>query len=60
MKLSRRTFLAASGLAALPGLPLRVTAASVPLAQQVGELWGMPYLAQGALGNPVPQGRVPE
>lgn len=50
MNLSRRALLTAAGLAALPALPVRAVAARrQPPA--VGELWGMPYFAPGALGS---------
>ncbi|MXO71981.1 hypothetical protein [Alteraurantiacibacter buctensis] len=50
MRLSRRAFLVGGSLAAMPCLPL---GAATPVDQPkvVGELWGMPYLAPGALGN---------
>lgn len=51
MKLSRRVFLASGALAAVPSLPLQAANVAVPRLA-VGELWGMPYLAPGALGNP--------
>lgn len=53
MMLSRRAFLATGALAALPltGLPVRAASSTQPLS--VGELWGMPYMARGTLGNPV-------
>ncbi len=51
MKLSRRVFLAGCGIAALPVGHLRAVAAPVPPTLALGELWGMPYLAPGALGN---------
>ncbi|MFC3099036.1 hypothetical protein [Alteraurantiacibacter palmitatis] len=59
MMLSRRAFLASGTVIALPlttlpltTLPVGAARAAEPLSQ--GELWGMPYAAQGALGNPVP------
>jgi len=51
VRLSRRGFLAASTIAAVPFAPLRAIAAPVG-PQVIGELWGMPYVASGALGNP--------
>lgn len=51
MRLSRRGFLAATTVAALPLAPLRATAAPRG-ALVIGELWGMPYVASAALGNP--------
>ena len=50
MKLTRRGFLAATTIIAMPIAPLRAGAAA-PGPQVVGELWGMPYVASGALGN---------
>lgn len=62
MKISRRTFLLASGCAALP-LPF-VTAHAAPADEPyaIGELWGMPYVARGAKGlaiRPRAGGQVP-
>jgi hypothetical protein len=51
VRISRRAFLAASGMAAVPLIPLRVAAAPGHQPLAVGELWGMPYSAPGALGN---------
>lgn len=51
MTISRRGFLATSALAAVPLTPLRVAAVASRTPLEVGELWGMPYLAPGALGN---------
>ncbi len=51
MRLSRRAFLASGSLAALPSVPFSAVA-QVYVPPAVGELWGMPYLAPGALGNP--------
>jgi hypothetical protein len=50
VKLSRRTLLTAAALAALPALPVRAAAARRQR-PAVGELWGMPYYAPGALGS---------
>ena len=48
MNLSRRQFFAGSGVLALPmlGLPLRAAAATQPY--EIGEVWGMPFVARGA------------
>ena len=51
MRLSRRGFLAATAIAGVPLVPLRASMAAAPAPLTMGELWGMPYLAPGALGN---------
>jgi hypothetical protein len=57
MTVSRRQFLGASGLVALPllGLPAHAAPAAQPFA--IGELWGMPYLARGAQGAAFQRGK---
>lgn len=51
MRISRRAFLAATAMAAVPLAPLRAAAAPGRQPLAVGELWGMAYIAPGALGN---------
>ena len=48
MNLSRRQFFAGSGMLALPmfGLPVRAASGSQPY--EIGEVWGMPFVARGA------------
>jgi hypothetical protein len=48
MKLSRRQFFIGSGVLALPvlSLPVRADAATQPY--EIGEVWGMPFVARGA------------
>lgn len=57
MTVSRRQFLATSGMVALPllGLPVHAEPAAQPFA--IGELWGMPYLARGAQGRAFQRGK---
>lgn len=51
MKLSRRSLLAATTMLAIPAMPAWASPAAAADPQVMGELWGMPYLASGALGN---------
>ena len=48
MTLSRRDFFVGSGVLALPMLGLPVRAAPAAQTYEIGEVWGMPFVARGA------------
>jgi hypothetical protein len=48
LTVSRRQFLAMSGVAVLPLLSLPVQASPAAQPHQIGEIWGMPFMARGA------------
>ncbi|MCL6251558.1 hypothetical protein M3P36_10990 [Altererythrobacter sp. KTW20L] len=57
MIFSRRQFLASSSIAALPVVGVPAAAALSAQPYEIGEIWGMRYVARGAEAATVPRRR---